>query len=149
MQKIFDQNNVFWIKEKLNWKDVIKLGVQKLVDKGQATEKLETAILESTKQYGAYYVLEKGIALLHAAPGNYSLKPAVSTLILSEAVTFNDQADKTARIIITLSTPDSDSHMGFIQDFAMYFMDKNFKQEILTVQNLEQFWTVVNKYKGD
>lgn len=144
---LFEKDTVIWIDKLMDWKDVVHLGVKMLVKQSKATQELETAILKSTAEFGAYYVLEKGIALLHAAPGNYSIKAGTSTIILPKEIIFNNQENKIAKIIITLSTPDANSHMKYIEDFAKYFMNDDFKKEILNVKDLKEFWFVIEKYK--
>ncbi|EFF41114.1 PTS sugar transporter subunit IIA [Mycoplasmopsis alligatoris] len=149
MSKLFNPSMMEYDKKLTDWKQVVNHGVNMLVENGYATAQLENAILESTEKYGAYYVLEKGIALLHAAPGDYILKNGTSTLILDKEVVFNNQSDKSARIIITLSAKDSTTHIGILQEFSHYFMNDDFKKEALKVKSLEEFNNLLEKYKGE
>ncbi|UWD34011.1 PTS sugar transporter subunit IIA [Mesomycoplasma molare] len=145
--KLFDENMMEWVEEKKDWKEIVHKGVELLVKEKKATWELENKILESTSQYGAYYVLEKGIALVHGPAGDHCLEAATSTLILKDEVVFNNQEDKTARIIITLSAPDSTSHIGFIQQFGNYFMNEEFKQQALKVESMSEFLELIKKYE--
>ncbi|MGZ9428806.1 PTS sugar transporter subunit IIA [Mycoplasma sp. 1012] len=145
--KLFDKKMMEWQDNCQDWKEVVHKGVELLVKENKATWELEKKILDSTAQYGAYYVLEKGIALLHGPAGDHCLEAATSTLILKDEVVFNNQEDKSARIIITLSAPDNTSHIGFIQEFGNYFMNEEFKQKVLKVKNMQEFLDLIEKYE--
>ncbi|TNK92619.1 PTS sugar transporter subunit IIA, partial [Mycoplasmopsis pullorum] len=127
MSNLFNPKMTKYVNDKLDWVEVINKGVEILVENGYAKQTLADAILESTKQFGAYYVLERGLALLHAAPGDYALKNGTSVMILDDFVRFNNQEDKEARIIVTLSAVDSSSHLNILQEFSHYFMNDEFK----------------------
>ncbi|WP_033161009.1 PTS sugar transporter subunit IIA [[Mycoplasma] collis] len=143
--KLFDNKMMKFISDDLNWKQVINEGVKILVENDKATYELETKILEITKQYGAYYVLEKGLALLHAPAGSYSKQAAMSTLILKNETCFNNQKDKCAKIVCTLSSPDNNQHIDLITQFGKYFMDENFKNQAFNVKTLEEFMILVKE----
>ncbi|WP_025755660.1 PTS sugar transporter subunit IIA [Mycoplasmopsis cricetuli] len=144
--KLFDPKLIKWIDNKnFDWKQVINQGVKLLVDNKKATWQLEDEILKITKKFGAYYVLEKGIALVHAPAGNYSFEAAASTILLKNNVCFNNQEDKCAKIIVTLASPDNHSHVELIQEFGNYFMNKDFKKKALESNSLETFLELIKK----
>lgn len=145
--KLFNQEISKEIIEKVTWKDLVREGVDLLVQNGYATKGLEDAILESTAKHGAYYVLEKGIALLHAPVGPYALKTGTSLIYLPENVQFNNE-DKWARIIVTLSATDSTSHMGLIQEFGEIFTNEETKKKIFGTKNMKEFFELYNSLKG-
>lgn len=64
-----------------NWNQAVHEGVRILVENKKATYDLEKAIMEQTAKYGAYYVLEEGVALLHAPVGDYCLEVGTSILV--------------------------------------------------------------------
>ncbi|UUD36184.1 PTS sugar transporter subunit IIA [Mycoplasmopsis citelli] len=144
--KLFDPQLMQYMDKKVSWKEAIHLGVDMLVKQNKATQKLEEEILLSTEKFGAYYVLEKGIALLHAPAGKYCLKAATSTLILNEEIIFNNQPDKVAKIIITLSAPDNNSHFELIAEFGNYFMNQEFKQRALNVKSKQEFLDLITQF---
>ncbi|MGZ9755801.1 PTS sugar transporter subunit IIA [Mycoplasma sp. 246B] len=145
--KLFDLIMLEFRKDITDWKQAIHIGVKMLVENKKATWKLEEMILESTATYGAYYVLEKGLALVHAPAGEHCIEPATSTLILDKEIVFNDQEDKVAKIIITLSAPDNDSHFQLISQFAQYFMDVDFKSKALAVSDKSEFINLLTRSK--
>lgn len=104
-----------------NWTEAVHEGVRILVENKKATYDLEKAIIEQTVKFGAYYVLEEGVALLHAPVDDYCLEVGASILILDKMIVFNNQNDKKAKIIITLSAPNSNDHIALIQEFGVFF----------------------------
>ena len=142
---LFKKEKSIEIKKEINWKDATKVGVQILIDNNEATMGLYDAILKSTEQMGAYYVLEKGIALLHAPVGAYSLKAATSLIYLKENIQFNNE-DKYARILIILSAPDSTTHMKYIMEFGEIFTDEELKGKLLNSKTMDDFLDIYNKH---
>ncbi|MGY6172386.1 PTS sugar transporter subunit IIA [Candidatus Mycoplasma pogonae] len=145
--KLFNQKLTRWESQVTNWQEAIQLGVNILIENGYATHGLYNAILDSTTQFGAYYVLEPGIALVHAPAGDYALKPGVSLVVLDQNITFNNQADKQARLIFTLSAPNNVDHIELIQQFGTYFTNPTFKTAILNVKNSDELWKIIAEYK--
>ncbi|WGI36971.1 PTS sugar transporter subunit IIA [Mesomycoplasma lagogenitalium] len=145
--KLFDENMMQWVENPKDWKEVVHQAVQLLVENNKATWELEQKIYESTELFGAYYVLEKGIALVHGPAGDHCKQAATSTLILNKEIEFNNQEDKTARIIVTLSAPDANTHLSLIQQFGHYFMNDEFKQKALKVKSLEEFLALIKNYE--
>lgn len=137
MAKLFNKKLMKQDFEVTDWKEATKIGVDMLVKEGLATPKLADAIFESTEKLGAYYVFEKGIALLHAPPGDYSIKAGASILLTKENIQFNNE-DKWARVLVTLSSPDAESHMQIIQDFGAVFMDHDLKGKVLNSKSIEE-----------
>ncbi|MDQ0513960.1 PTS system ascorbate-specific IIA component [Mycoplasmoides fastidiosum] len=141
--KLFDPDMLAWSDEIKDWKTAVYKGVDLLVQQNKATPELATAIFATTDKFGPYYVFEPGLALLHAEPNSHSLTAATSTLILKDNVIFADQADKQARIIITMAAPDSNSHIDLIAEFSKVFGDQELKNQILQVQSLTEFKKLV------
>lgn len=145
--KLFNKNMSKQIDKKITWQDCVHEGVKILEENGIATKELADAIFESTKQYGAYYVLEKGLALLHAPSGAYNKKVGMSLLLLPENIQFNNE-DKWARVILTLSAVDQVQHMELIQEFGELFMDHDVKHKLLNAKDLNEFFCVYEAAKG-
>lgn len=146
MSKLFNEEMLEFNSIK-DWKECVNRGVELLVNKKYATKELADAIFKSTEQFGAYYVLEHGLALLHAAPGPYSLKNGASVMVLDDFVQFNNQEDKYAKVIITLCAVDSHSHLDILREFAHYFTNEEFKKELYQAKNINEVKTLIQKFK--
>lgn len=113
---------------------------------GLAAPALADAIFAQTRKFGAYYVLEKGIALLHApADPQYAFGVGVSVLVCRNAVVFNGQAEKTARIIFTIVTPDNSGHIALIEKFGTYFADDVWKAKLLQCADFAEFNVLIKQ----
>ncbi|WP_167747400.1 PTS sugar transporter subunit IIA, partial [Streptococcus oralis] len=51
-----------------SWQEAVKLAIDPLVDSGAVLPEYYDAIIESTEEYGPYYILMPGMAMPHARP---------------------------------------------------------------------------------
>ncbi|UUD35429.1 PTS sugar transporter subunit IIA [Mycoplasmopsis caviae] len=149
MSQLFNKDMTKRLHGVSDWKQVVHEGVKILVEFGYSKQSLEDAILESTKKFGAYYVLERGLAFLHAPVGDYSLKTGASVMILDDFVRFNEQEGKEAKIIITLSATDSNSHLSLLMELSNYFQNEEFKKEAYKVDTVDALMSLIEKYKSN
>ena len=145
---MFDKNNTKEINQKIIWQKALKEGVKILCKNKISTSKLYDAILEITRKNGAYWVLERGIALAHAPIGNYNKKPGVSLVWLKHETQFNNEK-KYAKILITLSAIDSKSHIKYIKEFGNVFGNTNLKKKLLNSTSLKEFLQHYNQKGGE
>jgi len=92
-----------------DWKKVIALAAQPLVDNGYIYSSYPQAVINNTLEHGAYYVFEEGIAMPHARPECGVLKNCFSMVLLDEPIAFAD-SDK-ADIVIMFAAKDSNAHI--------------------------------------
>jgi len=50
------------------WQEAVKLAVEPLIESGAVQPQYYDAIVESTEEYGPYYILMPGMAMPHARP---------------------------------------------------------------------------------
>ena len=91
-----------------DWKEAVQLSVQPLIDSGAVKPEYYDAIIESTEQYGPYYILMPGMAMPHARPEAGVLRDSFSLITLKEPVQFSD--GKEVRILVTLAATSSKIH---------------------------------------
>lgn len=144
MSKLFVDNLMQERDDISDWKTAVDEGVKILVDNNYSKKELADAIFQSTKDNGAYYVLEKGIALLHAPPADYSIKVGVSFMLLDKEIQFNNE-DKYAKLIFTLSAPDATSHIDIIQEFGKIFTDKEIKRKIMDSKSISEIKKILKE----
>lgn len=116
----------------------IAFGVDQLVKAKKATPALKGAIMASLREHGPYFVLAPGLALAHAAPGEYCLEPALALAVFPAPVRFSDQERHAVRVLVTLSAPDAKSHMGLIAWFARRFGDGKLTQRLCAAKSLAE-----------
>ena len=95
--------------DETNWEAVINIAANPLIKNGYLTASYASSVIESTKQNGAYYVFEEGIAIPHARPESGVLKNCFSLVILNQPVSFygSDKVD----IVILFGATDSNAHI--------------------------------------
>lgn len=91
-----------------DWKEAVQLSVQPLIDSGAVKPEYYDAIIESTEQYGPYYILMPGMAMPHARPEAGVLRDSFSLITLREPVQFSD--GKEVSILVTLAATSSKIH---------------------------------------
>lgn len=92
-----------------DWKKVIQLAAQPLVDNGYILPSYFQAVINNTLEHGAYYVFEEGVAMPHARPECGVMKNGFSLVLLEEPIAFAD-SDK-ADIVIMFAAQDSNQHI--------------------------------------
>lgn len=91
-----------------DWKEAVQLSVQPLIDSGAVKPEYYDAIIETTEQYGPYYILMPGMAMPHARPEAGVLRDSFSLITLKEPVQFSD--GKEVSILVTLAATSSKIH---------------------------------------
>ncbi|MFP4880144.1 PTS sugar transporter subunit IIA [Mammaliicoccus sciuri] len=107
-QALIDNDSIQlgWIAK--DWKEAVQLSVQPLIDSGAVKPEYYDAIIESTEQYGPYYILMPGMAMPHARPEAGVLRDSFSLITLKEPVQFSD--GKEVSILVTLAATSSKIH---------------------------------------
>ena len=83
------------------WQEAVKLSVEPLIESGAVQPQYYDAIVESTEEYGPYYILMPGMAMPHARPEAGVNRDAFSLITLTEPVTFSD--GKEVSILLSLA----------------------------------------------
>ncbi len=92
-----------------DWREVIALAAQPLVQGGYVRESYPQAVIANTLTHGAWYVFEEGIAIPHARPEAGVLKDCFSLIVLDEPVSFN--GSERADIVIMFGARDRNAHI--------------------------------------
>lgn len=130
-----------------NWKDAINLGVDLLVENHAATNDLKQAIIEVINQHGPYFVIAPKLALAHASPKNYCLKPALSLVVFKDVVPFSDDDKHNVNVLVTLSAPDSSSHMDLIAKFAKIFGNKTIIDKLVNSNSVNEIKKILEEFR--
>ncbi|MCW8113797.1 PTS sugar transporter subunit IIA [Yersinia intermedia] len=121
-----------------DWKKVIALAAQPLVDKGYISESYSQAVISNTLAHGAYYVFDEGIAIPHARPECGVIKNCFSMVLLDKPIAF--QNSEKADIVIMFGAKDSNSH---IQEGIRAIVDMLDNKEILVKLRKAKLWQEV------
>ncbi|WNZ88310.1 PTS sugar transporter subunit IIA [Streptococcus iniae] len=128
------------------WQEAVKLSVDPLIESGAVKEEYYDAIIESTEEYGPYYILMPGMAMPHARPEAGVQKDAFSLITLKEPVTFSD--GKQAQVLLALATTSSAIHASVaIPQIIALFELENAIERLATCQTKEDVLAMVDESK--
>ncbi|WNZ91508.1 PTS sugar transporter subunit IIA [Streptococcus iniae] len=128
------------------WQEAVKLSVDPLIESGAVKEEYYDAIIESTEEYGPYYILMPGMAMPHARPEAGVQKDAFSLITLKEPVTFSD--GKQAQVLLALAATSSAIHASVaIPQIIALFELENAIERLATCQTKEDVLAMVDESK--
>lgn len=134
--------NICIVEEVDDWKAGIHLSLEPLLKGGFITENYEKAILESTKEYGPYYVLAEDFALIHGRPEDGVLEKQLAITLLRKPVIFEGSSFP-VRVLIALAASDSNSHLDTMQVLSTIFMDESKTSELVNADEPKQIYDLL------
>lgn len=130
-----------------DWKEAIKLSVLPLIESKAVDERYYHAIIESTEEYGPYYILMPGMAMPHARPEAGVNKDAFSLVTLTKPVIFPD--GKEVKVLLTLAATSSDIHTSVaIPQIVALFELENSIERLIRVKNKEEIFALIEESKS-
>ncbi|EBA1394848.1 PTS mannitol transporter subunit IIA, partial [Salmonella enterica] len=100
------------------------------------------AIKDSTISNGPYYILAPGVAMPHARPECGALKTGMSLTLLRQDVQFTDEDDG-IKLLIGLSSADSDSHIGAIQALSELLCEEDVLAALLAAKSEKELADII------
>ncbi|MGB8451351.1 MAG: PTS sugar transporter subunit IIA [Anaerocolumna sp.] len=134
--------NIRIVEEINDWKEAIHLSLEPLVEGGFVTDNYEKAIIESTKEYGPYYVLAEDFALIHGRPTDGVIEKQLSITLLRRPVKFADDSYP-VRVLIALAASDSNSHVDTMRVLSTIFMDEDKINELVQAVDSKQIYDLL------
>lgn len=107
-QALIDNDSIRLGLEANNWKEAVKVAVDPLIESGAILPEYYDAIIESTEEYGPYYILMPGMAMPHARPEAGVQSDAFSLITLQNPVVFSD--GKEVSVLLALAATSSKIH---------------------------------------
>ena len=89
-QALIDNDSIRLGLEANDWKEAVKVAVDPLIESGAILPEYYDAIIQSTEEYGPYYILMPGMAMPHARPEAGVQRDAFSLITLQNPVVFSD-----------------------------------------------------------
>lgn len=134
--------NIRIVEEADDWKHAIHLSLEPLLEDGFITENYEKAILESTKEYGPYYVLAEDFALIHGRPEDGVLEKQLAITLLRKPIVFAEDSFP-VRVLIALAASDSNSHLDTMKVLSSIFMDENKVSQLVNADEPQQIYDLL------
>lgn len=121
-----------------NWEDAIKFSSKSLLENGYINQSYVDAMIESVKEFGPYIVIAPNIAMPHARPEAGSNKVGFAVTLCEEPVSFSDAPEHQARLMVTLSCVNADTHLMMLQALVMVLADEEKFEKILNSKTKEE-----------
>ncbi|VTS25396.1 PTS sugar transporter subunit IIA [Streptococcus pseudoporcinus] len=130
-----------------SWQEAVKLSVDPLIESGAVLEEYYQAIIDSTEEYGPYYILMPGMAMPHARPEAGVQRDAFSLITLKNPVVFPD--GKEVEVLLALAATSSDIHttVAIPQIIALFDMENSIDR-LLACQSSEDVLALVEESKN-
>ncbi len=103
LQKILETDTALLNTDAKNWEDAVHRGCEVLREKGFVTADYYEGILNSTMEYGPYYVFLPHFAMPHARPEDGVLRTGFCLLTLKEGVPFGVPENDPVDILVILA----------------------------------------------
>lgn len=120
--------------------EAIEKAGQRLIDAQICSSNYVQAMLDVYHEYGAYIVLDTGIAMPHARPEMGAKATGFSILQLAQPVIFNHADFDPVQVIIAIASCDDNEHIQLIQLIATLIE----KQIVSTVIQAKTKQEIVN-----
>ena len=117
-----------------DWKEAIHVSLEQLIDGGYCTAEYEQAVLDSTAEYGPYYVLTDNMALIHATNKVGVNRTQMAVTILKEPVQFSEDGAG-VQILIALAAVDHNSHIDGMAAVMELFGDEDHSEEMIAAED--------------
>ena len=128
------------------WQEAVKLAVDPLIESGAVQPRYYDAIVESTEEYGPYYILMPGMAMPHARPEAGVNRDAFSLITLTEPVTFSD--GKEVSVLLSLAATSSKIHTSVaIPQIIALFELENSIERIKACKSDEEVLALIEESK--
>jgi len=128
------------------WQEAVKLAVDPLIESGAVQPQYYDAIVESTEEYGPYYILMPGMAMPHARPEAGVNRDAFSLITLTEPVTFSD--GKEVSVLLSLAATSSKIHTSVaIPQIIALFELENSIERIKACKSDEEVLALIEESK--
>lgn len=131
-----------------DWRQAAQLAGGLLEEAGEVESRYVQAILETVEFHGAYMVLIKGFALVHARPEDGALCTGASLITLQPAVEFGAGEKDPVTVVMAFASPDSDAHVMLIQDVALLLMKEGCLEALCACATPADIMATIHRFEG-
>ena len=105
-----------------SWENAIEICGKMLLSDKIIEESFIKKMIKTANDLGPYIAIAPGVAVPHARPEDGAKSFGISMLIIKNGVKFNSHNDP-VYVVIAFATPDSASHIKFLQQLAEMLQD--------------------------
>lgn len=137
--KLLKRENVQICDKADDWREAIRISVCPLEREGYVENCYKDGIIENVEKLGPYFVIAEHIALPHARPEQGAVETQISITLFRQDVEF-DGGKTTARLFISLSAKDNDSHLDALTQISELLSDEDVSEKILASPDAETLY---------
>lgn len=104
---------------------------------GRTHAEYTDAMVDAMHEFGPYFVIAPGIALAHARPSESVISVGLSLLVLTEPITFGNEANDPVRLVFGLCATDHDSHLALMAELSNVLIDADRVNSLLNARTVE------------
>jgi PTS system ascorbate-specific IIA component len=145
VKEILKKENVRILNQVKDWREAIKVSTDPLIEQGYITENYPKRIIQLTEEHGAYYIVAKNLALVHARPEDGVLKQQLAVTVIRKPVVFDNKEDEPVQLFVTLCATDSNSHLEMLQELAEIMMDESRVEKCVQMETPEALYEEITK----
>ncbi len=146
LMDIIEKESIVFNKEKVTWKDAIKLASKPLLVKGLISENYVDAMIESIVTWGPYIIIAPGIAFPHAFPEDGVYGVGCSILCSQEPIPFSNDPKHDVRIIVVITSNDGFSHIKSLSELTYLLTFHHLSDKITEAKSSEEIYSIIDSY---
>lgn len=104
--------------------EAITLAGRLLYEDGKVELRYIDAMLELSRELGAYVVIAPGFALPHARPECGAKEAAFSVVTIKDGVSFGSKSNDPVRVVMALAAVDNQSHLTALSELSKFLQEQ-------------------------
>ncbi|MGL5417287.1 MAG: BglG family transcription antiterminator [Clostridium sp.] len=141
LKKYIKRNYINLNIEVQSWKEAIEKSAKPLLKDGIITEKYIESMIENVEKYGAYIVVDEGIAIPHAKAENNVLEDGITITTIKKGIDIIDEKD--VRLLITIGIKDKKNHIAIITEIMKLIENESIIKKILKAESIEEVYEYI------
>ena len=137
--ELLKTGNVQILESASDWKDAIRKSTEPLERGGFVTADYKEGIIANVENLGPYICIAPHVAMPHARPEQGALQTQIAVTLFRNEVTFTRE-DATAKLFITLSAADADSHLQVLVKISELLQDEDTAAKILNAADVNELY---------
>lgn len=118
-----------------NWSEALFHAGDLFYRTGAAAERYGSAMVETARKLGAYFVVAPGIAVAHAHPSDGVIKPALALVTLQPAIPFGNPENDPVRLLIAIAAVDGSQHAYGLKVIAETLTNPERKSALMNAES--------------
>ncbi len=149
LRSLIENDSIKIKQEASSWQEAVQIAINPLIKSNAVDPRYVDAIIESTEEYGPYYILTERLAMPHARPEDGVNKNAFSLTTLKTPITFKNDGRK-IDLLIALSATSNEIHVSeALPQIVDIFGDSEVTEKISNAKTKEEIIEIIKNKLGD